>query len=845
MRVGGKLVAALLAGVAMAVPVAAQAWSTAVQAPPPPTETAQDRAESAEPAPSEMEFRDADDNVLPPEIQQQLREQFKDSLPPVVDEDAAPSTSPGAESSSDDEGGIVVAGQRPRGSVVGDVPAERTFSPLEIRAYGASNISELIDALGPQVSSSRGREDSGPVTLLNGRRVSSFMEIAQIPTEAIERMEVFPEEVALQYGYQADQKVVNIVTFERFRSQNGRLAYALPTEGGYDTASINAGYFAIRGDTRFDFGAKYSNSRALLESERDLQQLSGPPAEGRFRTLIPKTEQIALSGLVGGNLLGDVASTLNGRFEASGSDSFVGLGVNGPLMRARDTYTTHLGTTLHGRLGKWLWTFVGNYDRISTEVLTDVGDTFETSDKTRSVNTSANADLVLNGSLLSLPAGPLSLSLRGGVELRDFSSRSLRGEVAQRGGLSRDKGSLQGNLAMPITSRRKQRTAWLGNLTANVNFAIERFSDFGTLRTFGYGINWSPIEAINLIASATNEEGAPTIEQLGAPLVVTPNVRTFDFTRREVVDITQMFGGNPNLRSDDRRVIRLGLNAKPFARTDLTLSVDYVSTRIDDPIVSFPIVTQEIEAAFPDRFMRDADGRLLQVDSRPLNFEKSRQEQLRWGINFVRPLGPVPKGFQSAPARVYSSEADARAAAPPGAVVTTAQPGSAMARTLENMSSRLYFTLYHTWHLQDEVVVRQDLPPLNLLGGAAIDLRGGRRRHELEFQAGAFKRGLGARVSLKWQNGTTMRSLGDGGGNLSFSDLATVNINLFANLADRFGGDTRPPWLKGTRVAIGITNLFNTRPKVRDEMGEIPLRHQPAYFDPLGRLVSFSIRKVF
>ena len=57
--------------------------------------------------------------------------------------------------------------------------------------------------------------------LLNGQRISSFRELRDVPTEAIERVEILPEEVALKYGYHADQKVVNIVLRQRFRSTAG------------------------------------------------------------------------------------------------------------------------------------------------------------------------------------------------------------------------------------------------------------------------------------------------------------------------------------------------------------------------------------------------------------------------------------------------------------------------------------------------------------------------------------------------------------------------------------------------------------------------------------------------
>jgi hypothetical protein len=157
--------------------------------------------------------------------------------------------------------------------VIGDIPPERSFNPIDIRAYGADDIGGLLEALGPQVASGRG--DSGPVVLLNGKRVSSFREISRIPTEAIERTEVFPEELALKYGYRADQKVVNIITFKRFSSRVGQLTYALPTEGGRDTVGLNANYLQISGDNRIAVDGDYSRSGSLKESERTLEQAPG------------------------------------------------------------------------------------------------------------------------------------------------------------------------------------------------------------------------------------------------------------------------------------------------------------------------------------------------------------------------------------------------------------------------------------------------------------------------------------------------------------------------------------------------------------------------------------------
>jgi hypothetical protein len=834
MRFAAGFVAGLLAASAPADLRAQDIGKPPAPAPPDPSEDA-----PSEDSPSETTITGPDGKPLPPEIERQVREHLKKNpLPP------APKGSPGA---GDKE--IVVTGQRPRGSVIGDIPPVRTFNPLDIKAFGANDIGELLQTLGPQVSSGQGRDDNGPVVLLNGKRVSSFAEIARIPTEAIQRMEVFPEELALKYGYRPDQKVVNIVTFERFSSRSALVSFALPTEGGRDTTAFYANFLNITRQTRINANADYNRSGSLLESERNIVPAAGTSGFGRLRSLLPETERLTLNGAVSGEWLSGVSSTLNGRFEAVETKSLLGPGPDGPLERDIDSRAAHLGTELGGRIGEWGWSFTGNYDRSSIATSTDTGGAPGPRDEARSVNSVARAELVLNGSVLELPSGPLTASLRAGGEMRDFTSRSLRGGLEAGAELSRDSMGIQANVDLPIARRSGKTPAWLGDLSANLNVAFDELSDFGTLRTFGYGLYWSPVPAINLIASATNEEGAPTMEQLGAPLVVTPNVRTFDFSRREAVDITRTFGGNPGLRSDDREVLKLGINAKPLSKTDLTLSIDYIKTRIDDPIASFPVAAPEIEAAFPQRFERDSEGRLQRIDSRPLNFRRSDQEQLRFGINFSRPLGPVPAYMRNAKMRFVGSEADLKRSLPPGAFIIKSEPGSAAARQFENASSRLTLSVHYTLHLVDEILVREGGPVLDLLNGSATDSRGGRPRHGVELEAGIFERGLGARLKVDWQSGTRLRGLPagplDDAGDLAFSSRAIVNLNLFANLAERFGGAKAPEWLKGTRASIGINNLLGTRPRVRDGSGSTPLSYQPAYLDPLGRSLSFTLRKVF
>ena len=81
-------------------------------------------------------------------------------------------------------------------------------------------------------------------------------------------------------------------------------------------------------------------------------------------------------------------------------------------------------------------------------------------------------------------------------------------------------------------------------------------------------------------------------------------------------------------------------------------------------------------------------------------------------------------------------------------------------------------------------------------------------------------------------------------GNLAFSSLATVNLRLFADLDQRKELVAKAPLLKGVRISLGLSNLFDQRQNVRDASGATPIGFQPANLDPIGRTVRLSLRKL-
>jgi iron complex outermembrane receptor protein len=765
---------------------------------------------------------------------------------------------------------IVVVGRPERGRVIGDIPPEVTLDARDIRAYGTGSIAELLDELSPQTQSGRGRGGGRPVTLLNGRRISSFSEIRSLPPEALERVEILPEEVALKYGYRADQRVVNFVLRERFRAVTAEVEAGLPTAGGRSQYEAEANWLRLRGDTRLSIDAEYEHQTPLFETERDI--IDPEP----FRTLLGESDAASI-GATYSRPVGTVSATINGRYERNGSEGQLGLSEagEGPLLRESDSWTGHLGVALSGQIAPWNWSFTGNYDHAESDTSTDrsmgLGPVFQ--DRAKSNTETGDAEFVANGSLFRLPAGEVSTTLKAGVETRHLSSEALRSGAVQERDLSRTQGNLQANIDLPIASRREDVLAGIGNLSANFHAALNELSDFGTLTTWGAGINWSPVEQVRVIASYTNEDGAPTIQQLGDPTLVTPNVRVFDFVQGETVDVTQISGGNRDLLADNRRVWKLGINVKPLEEADLTFTADFIDSRTRNLISSFPTATPEIEAAFPERFTRDASGRLISIDTRPVNFARADRQELRWGINFSEPLEPTAAERAAAESRRAEFRARREAAraagqtpaeggTPPraGGEGPGAGPGSGrgpgggfggrggFGRGGGGPEGRLQLSLYHTWRFKDEVEIREGVPVLDLLEGSATG-RGGQSRHQIEARAGVSKNGLGARLNVNWQSATQVladpNSDTPSGEDLFFDDFTTMGLRFFADLGQQRSLVREWGFLRGARVTLAIDNLFDARQGVRTRAGDTPITYQPDLIDPLGRTVRLSFRKLF
>jgi hypothetical protein len=739
----------------------------------------------------------------------------------------------------DEEEPIVVTGAKPRGSVVGDIPPENTLDARDVRATGATNINDLLDAIAPQIGSAQGRSAGRPVLLLNGQRISSFREMRDIPTEAIQRVEILPEEVALKYGYSADQKVVNIVLRQRFRSTVAQVGAGGATEGGYANGAVDLTRLMIGRNGRTQFNLHAEGNSMLTESERNiLLSNDSPPGELAARSLIGSKRDIRGSAIFNRQVLGDVSATLNTELEHVEGRSLIGLERDSLLVlrRKTDDDTAHAGLTLNWDKAEWHWNVTSNADWERNTTRSRI-------DSARETSTSADITATANGTLFKLPGGNAGATFRVGGSTVNLDSGHSLGRTA---------GNAAVNVDLPISRRGRDFSA-LGNLTLSANAEVNQLSDFGTLTKIGAGANFSPVDRLNFVTSWTREEGAPTVNQLGDPLITTPDVRIFDFTTGQTVQVTTITGGNRDLLADRGTVVKLGSYWKPSDKLDLRFRADYVHQKIERPISSVS-VTPQIEAAFPNRFVRDDSGQLTQVDLTPLNFDSSRRDTLRLGFDFSKPLK------SRRPSQALIDQMRKEFGLPPrptvqGAGAEGQQGNAAAGRGFGGRGGgrffgggnqnrgRLTFSLTDTITFVDKVVIAPGLPPLDYLHGDAAGQSGGTPRHTVEARAGYFNNGLGARIGANWRSGTRVNTLT--GDDLRFSPLATFDLRLFANPGDIPEIAVKHPWLRGTQVRLEFNNIFNARPNVRDAAGHVPLNYQSDLLDPLGRTFMISFRKLF
>ena len=736
---------------------------------------------------------------------------------------------------------ILVIATRLRGSL--DVPQTPvvTLDEAEIAAYGAASIADLLAALAPQTGSGRGRGDSIPVILVNGQRIANFREMRNFPPEAIRKVEVLPEEVALRFGYPPDSRVVNFILKDNFRNRTAEIKFGLPTRGGYSTSMLEGTLLKINGNDRLSVTGSTDDTTPLYEGERGVVQASLPittgPNPADYRTLIADSRNfgfnVSWSAGLGKDGKGGLFS-LNGNATRAESRSGSGLdALTAPLERISRVTNLSGGAALNTYFGQWQ--FAATADAIHGENETLIDRFAGTGADMAISNTERLTSLAtLTGRPLGLPAGPLSVTIKAGYNWSNIDSRDTR-STGSATNLTRGRAFTGMNLALPLTSRRERFLDAIGDITLNLSAGYDHLSDFGQLTDRSAGLTWAPTGRLGFQASYIVSDAAPSLSQLGNPQTQTFNVPLYDFTTGQSVLVTVIGGGNPDLVKERQRDIKLSANWQLPVLRGSSLLAEYFRNRSSNVSAEFPLLTPAIEAAFPGRIARDLSGRIVSIDQRPVTLAETAGSRLRYGFNISGSIGKPgsgggPLGGMRGPG------GGGRGPGGGGQGGMFGGPGG---------QGRWNVALYHTVRFSEQVIVASGGPVLNLLGGDALT-GGGVAKHLLELEGGAFSKGIGLRVAARYGAPTMVRSSGlPRASDLHFGGLGVIDLRLFADLGQRKALTRFSGFFKGARLSLRADNLFDARQRVTDGSCTVPLSYQPDFLDPRGRFVQIEFRKMF
>ncbi|WP_337660864.1 hypothetical protein [Erythrobacter sp. Alg231-14] len=607
---------------------------------------------------------------------------------------ARSNTPPEAETQIGTGSGIVVEGRRLRGQLDVEQDPILELGEAEIAAEGVTSIADLITQITNQTGSNRGRGGGRPIILINGIRVGSFREFANYPPEALERLEVFPEEVAQRFGFAPDRRVINLILKDNYRNAEAEFEFEGPSRGGYHQREQEFGYLQIANGARINVNLEASDTSFLTEDERSIIQtpgsvsdVAGDPDQAPFRSLVGDTRSLegniswakaiidsGVSLSANANYARNDFRTLQGLntvvlTDPVGESVLRTFGEETPLEQrgSTDTFSTsgsltkpinafRLTSTFNASLSETTQEFDRRFD--TTDLIADAlsGDLALDGDLPNALDGTADADFdtaltrtisasslsTLRGPVAELPGGEVLATFDVGYNWTNLESSDTRNTVPVD--LTRGSLTTGANLVVPITSRRTGFADALGSVTVNAQIGLEHLSDFGTLGDYTVGLNWKPFDKLDLSATYITRDVAPSLTSLGNPVVEFLNVPVFDFVNGETVLATVTTGGNPDLLAETQRDWKFAANWQLPFWDGARFTVEYVRNRSDDVTRGFPTVTADIEAAFPDRITRDASGTLTAIDRRFVTFAETRAERINFGLFF---RGTIGAGDQS------------------------------------------------------------------------------------------------------------------------------------------------------------------------------------------------------
>ena len=666
-------------------------------------------------------------------------------------------------------------------------PPQYEYDAARIDALAGGSVGDVLGQTARQFSPGQ-----PPVVIINGVRMPDPSVFLDLPPDALERLEVLPAGSAAEYGGSPSGRVFNLVLQRSFASRDGALTAAAPTAGGFRELSATARQSGLQDRNITNLTLTLRDVSALLADDRQAYLRDHPDSAGV--SLTPESRFLSANAAFNRSL-GDWAASLNASASQTSSRS-TARDADGLTVLSTDTRRWEVRSGLSGPVLDW----TAQVNLLATaDVVEAEGPTPSQTDLM-----SWSGAVALNRSLPGLGAGPIAVNLSADAN-RNRTRTEAGGEADRRATTA---SAWQGQITVPLSQPApppgledeaktlKIGGVSLGGLSVSLG-AGGRDTDAGGGNSLDLGAAWQPRDQISLSASWNRTLTAPSDLDRFAPPRQGPNAVVYDFRTGEAVEVQTLVGGNPDLTVARSEGAALNLSLGPFTPWSVGFNQGLSLARARDGISSTLQPTPQTEAAYPDRFLRDASGRLVRIDLRPFNATASETRSLTTSLSLNPPVDP------------------------------------------EASAATWTVNLFHTWRLTDRTELGRGLPVLDRLAGDG----GGVSGQDLGWTLSRMKGPLKIDVTGRWTAGYRSRAtIGeDGPADLRISDFARLDLKATYRLFRDVSGRRA----EGARLELSIQNLTDERPSARLADGAPAPGYGRDSRDPVGRRIEITLGKRF
>ena len=422
----------------------------------------------------------------------------------------------------------------------------------------------------------RGLGPGSTLTLIDGHRMASGLQsggadISSIPLDAVERVEVLTDSASSIYGSDAVAGVVNVILKQHYDGAKTSLSYGLAPEGGGTQKRVSQA-----------LGTSWSTGHALFayehaqQGEVDSRDRSFTSSAATPNSLLPYTQSNSWTVSAKQSLSEPVSVFVDGLYVARDAKTFSYYSGSYPAYvepAGVRRYEVAAGADI--TLGNdWKTTvFVNDAEDITREAYFLLSPPVTPYFAEKLAGTSRGGEVNANGSIWTLPTGPLRLAAGVGYRKESFSEDAGTSSTMLSSYSAGDRNIRYafGELSVPVVAHSNR--PGLNYLDFVLSGRTERYSDVGGSTVPKVGIVYVPSKSLKLRSTWGRAFRAPNLYNMD----VAPEIDVFNLANPSAAMGTSqalvLQGGNPGLKPEKATAWTVGADFSPEWLDDMRLAV--------------------------------------------------------------------------------------------------------------------------------------------------------------------------------------------------------------------------------------------------------------------------------